>query len=123
MIVISVQTAIAEAFHRLEERRVEIRLAHVGSRDCCPDRVQSCGLPEHAEERRWQHLDTLRFTAELIGLPCGPVQTIRNRAVARGLQARKATPCEVPPAFHGQGGEGAQSPPAKPVDVLQLPDQ
>lgn len=35
---------------RLEERRVEIRLAHIGSGVACPECGQSCGLADHAEE-------------------------------------------------------------------------
>ena len=129
---------------RLEERRVEIRLAHVGARVCCPDCSQACGLADHAEERRWRHLDTMQFTTELIarlprcrcpehgvktivppwagkhsrftllfeafavevlqacrtvkaaadllGLSWDAVQTIMDRAVARGLERREATP-------------------------------
>ena len=51
---------------RLDERRVEIRLAHVGSGVYCPECGQSCGLADHAEERRWRHLDTMQFTTELV---------------------------------------------------------
>ena len=51
---------------RLDERRVEIRLAHVGSGVSCPECGQSCGLADHAEERRWLHLDTMQFTPELV---------------------------------------------------------
>jgi transposase len=58
---------------RLDERRVEIRLAHFGSGVSCPECGQSCGLADHAEERRWRHLDTMQFTTELVDrLPrCG----------------------------------------------------
>jgi len=51
---------------RLDERRVEIRLAHVGSGVYCPECSQSCGIADHAEERRWRHLDTMQFTTELV---------------------------------------------------------
>ena len=51
---------------RLEERRVEIRLGHVGSGVSCPECGHSCGLADHAEERRWRHLDTMQFTTELV---------------------------------------------------------
>ena len=51
---------------RLNERRVEIRLVHVGSGVFCPECGQSCGLADHAEERRWRHLDTMQFTTELV---------------------------------------------------------
>ena len=46
--------------------RVEIRLVHVGSGVFCPECGQSCGLADHAEERRWRHLDTMQFTTELV---------------------------------------------------------
>ncbi len=51
---------------RLEERRVEIRLGHVGSGVLCPECGHACGLADHAEERRWRHLDTMQFTTELV---------------------------------------------------------
>jgi len=51
---------------RLDERRVEIRLCHVGTGVSCPECGQSCGLADHAEERRWRHLDTMQFTTELV---------------------------------------------------------
>ena len=128
---------------QLEDRRVEIRLSHVGSGVVCPECGGACGLADHAEERRWRHLDTMQFTADLIarlprcrcpdhgvktivppwagkhssftllfeafavevlqacrtvkaaaallGLSWDAVQTIMDRAVARGLQRREAT--------------------------------
>ena len=51
---------------RHDKRRVKIRLAHVGSGVSCPECGQSCGLADHAEERRWRHLDTMQFTTELV---------------------------------------------------------
>jgi transposase len=51
---------------RLEERRVEIRLGHVGSGVSCPECGHACSLADHAEERRWRHLDTMQFTTELV---------------------------------------------------------
>jgi len=51
---------------RLDERRVEIRLAHVGSGVSFPECGQACGLADHAEERRWRHLETMQFTTELV---------------------------------------------------------
>jgi transposase len=128
---------------RLEERRVEIRLLHVGSGVSCPECGGACGLADHAEERRWRHLDTMQFTTELVarlprsrcpdhgvktvvppwagkhsrftllfeafaievlqacrtvnaaaallGLSWDAVQSIMDRAVARGLERREAT--------------------------------
>jgi transposase len=51
---------------RLDERRVETRLAHVGSGISCPDCGQCCGLADHAEDGRSRHLDTMQFTTELV---------------------------------------------------------
>ena len=51
---------------RLEDRRVEIRLKHVGSGVMRPDCGRDCGLADHADERRWRHLDTMPFTTELV---------------------------------------------------------
>ncbi|MBM4010902.1 MAG: transposase family protein, partial [Planctomycetes bacterium] len=50
---------------RLEDRRVEIRLKHVGPEVTCPECGRPCGLADHADERRWRHLDTMQFTTEL----------------------------------------------------------
>jgi transposase len=51
---------------RLKERRVEGGLTHVGTGVSCPECGVSCGLADHAEERRWRHLDTMQFTTELV---------------------------------------------------------
>ena len=51
---------------RLEERRVEIGLSHHVPGVSCPECGQSCGLADHAEERRWRHLDTMQFATELV---------------------------------------------------------
>jgi transposase len=51
---------------RLEDRQVEIRLKHVGSGIACPECGRACGLADHADERRWRHLDTMQFTTELV---------------------------------------------------------
>lgn len=54
---------------RLEDRRVEIRLKHVGSGVSCPECGRACGLADHAEERRWRHLNTMQFTTVHIRRP------------------------------------------------------
>ena len=57
---------------QIEDRRVEIRLSHVGSGVFCPECGEACGLADHADERRWRHLDTMQFTTELVArLPRG----------------------------------------------------
>ena len=50
----------------VEERRVEIRLKSVGNRVPCPECGQACSIADHAEERRWRHLDTMQFITELV---------------------------------------------------------
>lgn len=50
----------------LEKKRVEIRLAHAGGRVVCPECGGECGIADHAEERRWRHLDTMQFATELV---------------------------------------------------------
>src|SRR5215203_3266496 len=49
----------------LEKKRAEIRLAHSGGRVVCPECGALCGVADHAEERRWRHLDTMQFATEL----------------------------------------------------------
>lgn len=51
---------------RVDERRLEIRLSHVGGPVACPECGCTCGLADHAEERRWRHLDTMQFATELL---------------------------------------------------------
>jgi transposase len=51
---------------QVDQRRVEIRLAHVGRGVSCPECGRTCGLADHAEERRWRHLDTMQFVTEIV---------------------------------------------------------
>jgi transposase len=44
-----------------EEKRVVIRLEHVGESVICPECSATCSLKDHAPERRWRHLDTMQF--------------------------------------------------------------
>jgi transposase len=57
---------VADVALSVEEHRVEIRLKSVGGRVRCPECGQSCGIADHAEERRWRHLDTMQFVTELV---------------------------------------------------------
>jgi transposase len=50
----------------IEDRRDEIRLSHVGSGVFFPDCGEDYGLADHADKRRWRHLDTVQFTADLV---------------------------------------------------------
>ena len=52
---------------RLEGSNVEIALEHpVGQKVKCPECGGKCAIADHAPERRWRHLDTMRFTTELV---------------------------------------------------------
>ena len=51
---------------RLEDRRVDVRLKHIGLGVACPECGRDYGLADHADERRWRHLDTMQFTTELV---------------------------------------------------------
>ncbi len=65
---------------QIEDRRVEIRLSHVGCSVFCPECSGACGLADHADERRWRHLDTMQFTTELVArLP-------RSRCAEHGVK-------------------------------------
>jgi transposase len=45
----------------LEEKKVEIRLSHIGGSLCCPECGASCPQADLAPERQWRHLDTMQF--------------------------------------------------------------
>jgi transposase len=45
----------------LEEKKVEIRLAHIGGSLCCPECGGVCAQADLAPERQWRHLDTMQF--------------------------------------------------------------
>lgn len=45
----------------LEEKKVEIGLAHLGGNLCCPECGSSCPQADLAPERQWRHLDTMQF--------------------------------------------------------------
>jgi transposase len=57
---------VADVALSIEDHRVEIRLKSVGGRVRCPECGQSCGIADHAEERRWRHLDTMQFVTDLV---------------------------------------------------------
>jgi transposase len=43
------------------EKKVEIRVAHMGGGLACPDCGASCSQADLAPERQWRHLDTMQF--------------------------------------------------------------
>ena len=77
---------------QIEDRRVEIRLSHVGSGVSCPECGEACGLADHADERRWRHLDTMQFTTELVarlprGLTSQLLTAIENGGAGRSIRS------------------------------------
>jgi transposase len=50
----------------LEEKRVEIRVTHVGGPVVCPECGESCTIADHAPERTWRHLDTMQFETRIV---------------------------------------------------------
>ena len=64
----------------LSGKRVTIRLEHVGSKLVCPECSKGCSRKDHAPERRWRHLDTMRF--ETILEACVP----RSNCVQCGVK-------------------------------------
>lgn len=51
---------------QISERRVTISLEFVGRRAVCPECGAACPLKDHADERRWRHLDTMQFETVLV---------------------------------------------------------
>ena len=49
----------------LEEKRVEVSVRHRGGRVACPECGAACSIADHAPERTWRHLDTMRFETRL----------------------------------------------------------
>ena len=90
---------------RLNERRVENRLSHVGSGVGCPDHgVKSIVPPWAGKQSRFtlffeafaievlQACRTVEAAASLLGLPWDAAQTIMDRALERGFERRETTP-------------------------------
>ena len=51
---------------QVDQRRVEIQLAHVDRGVSCPECGRTCGLADHAEDRGWQNLDTIQNGTEIV---------------------------------------------------------
>jgi transposase len=49
-----------------EDKKVEIRVAHVGARLACPECGASCSQAGLAPERKWRHLDTMQFQTVIV---------------------------------------------------------
>lgn len=49
----------------LEENRVDILVTHLGGPVRCPECGEACSIADHAPERTWRHLDTMRFETRL----------------------------------------------------------
>ena len=51
-------------------KRIDLQLVHVpGTRFACPHCQQECPVHDHAPERRWRHLDALKFKTFLTTRP------------------------------------------------------
>jgi len=46
---------------QIESSKVVIQVEHSGSKDCCIECDSSCKIKDHAAERQWRHLDTMKF--------------------------------------------------------------
>jgi transposase len=49
----------------LEGARVVVAIAHAGGRVTCPECGADCPIADHAPQRSWRHLDTMRFETVL----------------------------------------------------------
>jgi transposase len=56
---------VSEVALCLEEQRVDILVSHVGGPVICPECQAACAIADHAPERTWRHLDTMRFETRL----------------------------------------------------------
>jgi len=56
---------VSEVSLSLEEKRVEIVVTHQGGAVTCPECGCDCAIADHAPERTWRHLDTMRFETRL----------------------------------------------------------
>lgn len=56
---------VSDVALRLEENRVEILVTHVAGPISCPQCHDECTIADHAPERTWRHLDTMRFETRL----------------------------------------------------------
>lgn len=48
-----------------DEKRVTVKISHVGNVLCCPDCECECPQADLAPERKWRHLDTMQFATEI----------------------------------------------------------
>lgn len=69
---------------KLSEGKVEVLVSHpLGVRVECPECGAKCTIADHAQPRRWRHLDTMQFATEIVAetpradcVKCG-VKTVR----------------------------------------------
>ena len=48
-----------------DEKRVTVKISHLGSGLCCPDCETASPQADLAPERKWRHLDTMQFATEI----------------------------------------------------------
>lgn len=72
---------------RLSEGKFLIHVGHEDIRLSCPECGKTCALHDHAEERRWRHLDTCQYRTILCARFPPPVPSF---ILARGALDRAA---------------------------------
>jgi transposase len=67
----------------LKQKRITDSLEFVGSGAVCPECAAKCGLKDHASERQWRHLDTMRFESILtVAMPRSDCDTCDVKTVS-----------------------------------------
>lgn len=61
---------VSALVENIAEQRIDLHLEHApGTRFACPHCQQECPVHDHAPERRWRHLDALKFRTYLTTRP------------------------------------------------------
>ncbi|MCE2813614.1 MAG: transposase family protein [Planctomycetaceae bacterium] len=59
---------VSEVKLNMQDEEIQVRVEHpVGTKFCCPECQKQRACYDHAEERRWRHLDSCQFKTILIG--------------------------------------------------------
>jgi transposase len=69
---------------------IQVSVEHsVGTKFCCPECQKELACHDHAEERRWRHLDSCQFNTILIG------RALRVHCPEHGVKT-VTVPCALP---------------------------
>ena len=61
---------VSELVEDIARQRIDLQLVHApGTRFACPHCQQECPVHDHAPERRWRHLDAMKFKTYLTTRP------------------------------------------------------